>query len=293
VEIVMSRKVELRWIAEAEARCVRQSALSESAVSEADIGAARAWTRSAWRKVLQRLPRGVAGPMKRLLSTKVVPANPRFAARLQRPHGELEADRLLVTILISDIVDSTKWVATLGDRPWRALLDQHDDSSRYYIKRFGGMEIRNCGDGFLAIFNSPARAVRCVQAIAAAVAPLGISLRSGIHTGEIYLKGNEISGIAAHIAARIAAMAQPCETVVSGTVRDLAVGSGLGFEDRGAHLLRGVPEEIRLYAMRLAPVAGGAAAAGPRRSTTHCGLEDDNVAPAPGSGCFPPWLDLF
>jgi class 3 adenylate cyclase len=289
----MSRNVELRWIAEAEARCVRQTALTECPSLGPDIGAALARGGSAWRNAMRRLPQSIAAPIKHLLSIGGVPASASFAARLQRPLGVFEGDRLLVTILISDIVDSTKWVATLGDRPWRALLDQHDYSSRYYISRFGGMEIRNCGDGFLAIFNSPARAVRCVQAIAAAVAPLGISLRSGIHTGEIYLKGNEISGIAAHIAARIAAMAQPCETVVSGTVRDLAAGSGLAFEDRGARLLRGVPEEIRLYAMRLGLNAAGTAAAGPKRSSARCGQDDDHGAAAHGPECFPPWRDLF
>jgi class 3 adenylate cyclase len=289
----MPGNMELRWIAEAEARCVRQRALIERSASEIEIGAARTGVGSAWLKALHRLPRSVAAPIKQLLSIGVFSSGARFEPRLQRSLALLDGDRLLVTILISDIVDSTKWVSHLGDRPWRALLDQHDHSSRYYIRQFGGMEIRNCGDGFLAIFNSPARAVRCVQAIAAAVAPLGISLRSGIHTGEIYLKGNEISGVAAHIAARIAAMAQPGETVVSRTVRDLAVGSGLNFEDRGVHLLRGVPEEIRLYAMRLAGNAGGITAVDPERSNDHRCLENRDIAAATASDRFPPWRDVF
>ena len=113
-----------------------------------------------------------------------------------------------------------------------------------------GREVGNRGDSFVGIFNSPSRAIRCASAIADTIAPLGISLRSGIHAGEVHLTGGEISGIAVHIAARIAAAAHPGEACVSRTVRDLVVGSGLVFEDRGIHRLRGLPEEIHLYAMR-------------------------------------------
>ena len=162
---------------------------------------------------------------------------------------EVDYDRILAAVLITDIVDSTKWVAEVGDRDWRVLLDRHHDATRYQIKRFGGREVGNRGDGFVGIFDSPSRAVRCASAIADTIAPLGISLRSGIHAGEVHLKGGEISGIAVHIAARIAATAHPGEACVSRTVRDLVVGSGLVFEDRGTHRLRGVPEEIHLYAM--------------------------------------------
>jgi class 3 adenylate cyclase len=179
---------------------------------------------------------------------ELAPARP----RLKFPQSEMDPDRALVTILISDIVDSTSWVAVLGDRRWRTIIERHDQASRCQIKRFGGLELRNCGDGFVAAFDSPVRAVRCAAAIAKAVAPLGIAIRNGVHTGEVYITGNEFSGIAAHVASRIAMAAQPSETLVSGTVRDLTVGSGLVFEDRGVHLLRGVPERMRLYAMPLA-----------------------------------------
>jgi len=162
----------------------------------------------------------------------------------------MDHDRVLVAILITDIVDSTKRVAEIGDRDWRVLLDRHDHATRYHIERFGGREVGNHGDGFVSIFDSPARAVRCALAICDTIAPLGILVRSGIHVGELYLRGEEVSGIAVHIAARIAAAAHPGEAFVSKTVRDLVAGSGLVLEDRGIHQLRGLPEEIRLYAMR-------------------------------------------
>jgi class 3 adenylate cyclase len=163
---------------------------------------------------------------------------------------EVEYDRVLVAVLITDIVDSTKRVAEIGDRDWRVLLDRHDDAIRYQIERFGGREVGNHGDGFVSIFDSPARAVHCTAAIGDTIAPLGILVRGGIHVGELYLKGEKISGIAVHIAARIAAAAHPGEAFVSKTVRDLVAGSGLVFEDRGIHQLRGLSKEIRLYAMR-------------------------------------------
>jgi class 3 adenylate cyclase len=163
---------------------------------------------------------------------------------------EVDYDRILAAVLITDIVDSTKWAAEVGDRDWRVLLDRHQHATRYQIKRFGGREVGNRGDGFVGIFDSPSRAVRCASAIADTIAPLGISLRSGIHAGEVHLRGREISGIAVHIAARIAATARPGEACVSRTVRDLVAGSGLVFEDRGTHQLRGVPEDIHLYATR-------------------------------------------
>jgi class 3 adenylate cyclase len=159
-------------------------------------------------------------------------------------------DRVLVAVLITDIVESTRHVAELGDRDWRILLDRHAAATRSQIQRFGGREVGNRGDGFVGIFASPTRAVRCAAAIGDAIAQLGLTVRSGVHVGEVELKGDEISGIAVHIAARIAAIARPGEPVVSKTVRDLVAGSGLAFEDRGVHRLRGLPEEIRLYAMR-------------------------------------------
>jgi class 3 adenylate cyclase len=163
---------------------------------------------------------------------------------------EIDDDRVLVAVLITDIVESTRRLAELGDRDWRILLDRHDDATRYQIKRFGGREVGNRGDGFVGIFDSPTRAVRCAAANGDTIAPLGLMVRSGVHVGEVDLKSEEISGIAVHIAARIAATARPGEPVVSKTVRDLVAGSGLVFEDRGVHQLRGLPEEIHLYAMR-------------------------------------------
>jgi class 3 adenylate cyclase len=171
----------------------------------------------------------------------------RSSVVLRASSAEVDWDRVLLTVLITDIVNSTKLVAEMGDRHWRAVLDRHDDVTRYQIRRFDGIGVNNRGDGFLAMFDSPARAVRCAAAIAQTIAPLGISVHSGIHAGEIHLKRDQISGIAVHVAARIAAIAQPGETFVSKTVRDLVTGSGLVFEDRGIHLLRGVPEEIQLY----------------------------------------------
>ena len=161
--------------------------------------------------------------------------------------SEQDVDRVLATVMFTDIVDSTKRAAELGDRQWRALLDRHDETVRQQLKRFRGSEVKNLGDGFMATFDGPARAVRCAAAISEAVRALGITVRSGLHTGEIELKRDDISGIAVHIAARVAAEAEAGETIVSSMVRDLVAGSGLRFEDRGARSLRGVPEEVRLY----------------------------------------------
>ncbi len=161
--------------------------------------------------------------------------------------SEVEADRVLATAMFTDIVDSTKRAAELGDRQWRALLGRHDEAVRTQIGRFRGHEIKSLGDGFLATFDGPARAVRCAAAIADAAQPLGLTVRSGLHTGEIELTRDDIGGIAVHTAARVVAMAGPGEILVSNTVRDLVAGSGLRFEDRGRHSLRGLPEEVHLY----------------------------------------------
>ena len=161
--------------------------------------------------------------------------------------SQADPDRVLATVLFTDIVDSTKRAAELGDRQWRALLDRHDQAVREQLLRFRGREVKNLGDGFLATFDGPARAVRCAAAISQNVQPLGIDVRSGLHTGEIELKRDDIGGIAVHIAARVTDSAQPGESLVSSTVRDLVAGSGLRFEDRGLHALRGLPEEVHLY----------------------------------------------
>ncbi len=246
-------KSQLRWIEGAEARAVREHALLQRAASEPYVGIACTRTGPTWFERLRDWPLGrTVAALRSLLvdrTTRVGKAGPRAALRLVSTEMD-DDDRVLVTVLITDIVDSTKRVAEMGDRDWRVLLDRHDDATRYQIRRFGGREIGNRGDGFVGIFHSPARAVRCAAAIADMIAPLGILLRSGIHAGEVQLKSEEISGIAVHVAARIAATARPGEACVSKTVRDLVAGSGLVFEDRGIHQLRGLPEQIHLYAMR-------------------------------------------
>src|SRR6516162_4074352 len=148
---------------------------------------------------------------------------------------------------VHHIVGSTQQAATLGDRAWRQVLDRHEFAARQEIARFRGRAVKSLGDGLLATFDGPARAVRCAAAIGERVRPLGIKLRSGLHTGEIELRGNDVAGIAVHIAARVAETADSGEVVVSSTVRDLVAGSGLVFEDCGSHALRGLPEPLRLY----------------------------------------------
>jgi class 3 adenylate cyclase len=158
--------------------------------------------------------------------------------------------RSLATVLFTDIVESTRLAAELGDRAWRRLLDQHFDVIRRALDRFDGHEIKTVGDGILATFDGPARAVRCAGAIRDGVAELGLGVRAGLHTGEIELEPNDIAGLAVHIAARVSAMAGPREILVSSTVRDLVVGAGIEFDDRGSHLLKGVPGEWRVFSVR-------------------------------------------
>jgi class 3 adenylate cyclase len=161
----------------------------------------------------------------------------------------VEPDRVLATMLFTDIVDSTERAASLGDRRWRELLDGHHAAVRREFGRFRGREIHTAGDGFLATFDGPARAARCAVAITQAVRALGLEVRAGVHTGEIELMGDDIGGLAVHIGARVAAEAGPGEVLVSSTVKDLVAGSGIAFEDRGAHTLKGVPGEWRLFAV--------------------------------------------
>jgi class 3 adenylate cyclase len=162
--------------------------------------------------------------------------------------SEPDVDRVLATVLFTDIVDSTKRAAELGDRQWRNLLDRHDDAVRQELTRFRGREVKTLGDGFLATFDGPARAVRCAAAIIERVRPLGIEVRSGLHTGEIEIQREDIGGIAVSIAARVAEMASTGEVLVSSTVRDLVAGSGLSFQDRGSQMAKGLPEPLRLFA---------------------------------------------
>ncbi len=161
--------------------------------------------------------------------------------------ADLEPDRVLATVLFTDIVDSTKRAVELGDRRWRALLDQHDAVVRREIERFRGREVKTLGDGFLVTFDGPARAVRCAMGIAEAVHSLGIEVRSGVHTGEIEVKGDDIGGIAVHIAARIAALAHGGQVLSSRTVRDLVAGSNLRFQEHGSHTLKGLTEPMVLF----------------------------------------------
>jgi class 3 adenylate cyclase len=162
----------------------------------------------------------------------------------------VEVNRILATLLFTDIVDSTRQAAALGDRRWRALLDAHDQAVRLQLQRFRGREINTTGDGFLAAFDGPARAIRCAESIIEATSSQGITLRSGIHTGECEVRGNDLGGIAVHIAARVGASAAPGEVLVSSTVKDLVVGSGVEFDERGEHELKGVPGAWKLFSVR-------------------------------------------
>ena len=161
------------------------------------------------------------------------------------PQGE--PDRILATVLFTDIVGSTERAAELGDRGWTDLLAAHHARARTELARYRGREIDTAGDGFLATFDGPARAVRCAQAIVEAVRDLGIEVRAGVHTGEVEVDGDAVRGIAVHIGARVAALADPSQVLVSSTVKDLVAGSGLSFEDAGEHELKGVPDRWRLY----------------------------------------------
>ena len=158
-------------------------------------------------------------------------------------------DRALVTVLFTDIVSSTERAAALGDDAWTRTLDRHDALVAHEVERHRGREINTTGDGMLATFDGPARAVRCAQAICEEVQSLGIEVRAGLHTGEIELRGADIGGIAVHIGQRVSALAGPGEVLVSSTVKDLVAGSGITFADRGCHVLKGVPDEWRVFAV--------------------------------------------
>jgi class 3 adenylate cyclase len=163
--------------------------------------------------------------------------------------ADIEPDRILATVMFTDIVDSTKRASRLGDRRWRELLDQHDRLLRQEIARFRGREVKTLGDGFLATFDGPARAVRCGTSIVDAARSLDLDVRGGVHTGEIEVKGDDIGGIAVHIAARVAGLAESNQILVSSTVRDLVAGSNLQFADRGPHALKGLDEPVRLFSV--------------------------------------------
>jgi class 3 adenylate cyclase len=163
--------------------------------------------------------------------------------------GTREPDRVLATVLFTDIVGSTDRAGQLGDRAWRELLERHNALVRGEFGRFGGREVKQTGDGFLATFDGPARAIRCAGAIRDSLLELGIDTRAGLHTGECELVGDDVGGMAVHIGARVLGSAGAGEILVSSTVKELVVGSGITFDARGSHALKGAPGEWALFAV--------------------------------------------
>ena len=157
-------------------------------------------------------------------------------------------DRVLASVLLTDIVASTRQAFELGDKPWRVLLNRHDALIRRQVERYGGRLVKTTGDGVLATFDGPARSVRCARAITDGAGAVGVEVRAGVHTGEVELRGDDIAGLGVNIASRIEGLAQAGEVLVSRTVTDLVVGSGLEFDDRGEHELKGVPGRWQLFA---------------------------------------------
>jgi class 3 adenylate cyclase len=171
-----------------------------------------------------------------------------------------KTERVLATVLFTDIVDSTSVASELGDSRWREVLEQQQDLVRRSLERFGGREVKTTGDGFLATFDGPTRAVECAEAIVTEVPSLGIEVRAGLHTGEVELIGDDVGGIAVHVAARIAALAEGRSVLVSRTVRDLVIGSGIEFNPCGRHSLKGVADEWEVYTVTATPLSSGAPA---------------------------------
>jgi len=160
---------------------------------------------------------------------------------------EVDVDRVLMTVLFTDIVDSTARAAAMGDKAWSALLEQHDAAAKKAVEHYRGVVVKRTGDGLLATFDGPGRGIRAARAIMDAVRPLGLDVRAGVHTGEVERRENDVAGIAIHIGARVSAVAGPGEVLVTGTVKDLVIGSDLQFHDRGDHTLKGVPGGWRLW----------------------------------------------
>jgi class 3 adenylate cyclase len=161
-----------------------------------------------------------------------------------------DTDRVLKTVLFTDIVGSTERAAQLKDRRWKELLDEHDALVRRELERFNGHEVNTTGDGFLAAFDGPARAIRCAQAIASRSHGIGVDVRAGLHSGECEVRGEDLAGMTVHIGSRVAARAAPGEVLVTSTVRDLVIGSGFEFAERGSHVLKGVPGEWQVLAVQ-------------------------------------------
>ncbi|MFY9586816.1 MAG: adenylate/guanylate cyclase domain-containing protein [Actinomycetota bacterium] len=165
--------------------------------------------------------------------------------------GEVDLDRVLATVMFTDLVSSTEHAAALGDRRWREVLDAHDRLTARYVDHFRGRLVKTTGDGVLATFDGPARAIRCALAVSDEMSRVnGVDVRSGLHTGEVELRGEDVGGMGVHIAARVMGEAGPSEVIVSSTVKDLVVGSGIEFDDRGRYALKGVPGEWRLFAVK-------------------------------------------
>ena len=181
------------------------------------------------------------------MTQQITPEIPKFIGGAS---PEPDADRLLATVLFTDIVSSTERAASVGDQSWRRLLDDHDRIARQQMDRFRGRLVNTTGDGLLATFDGPARAIGCAQAIHSSVRPLGIDIRAGLHTGEIEMRGQDITGIGVVIARRICDRADKGELLASRTVKDLVTGSGIAFDPRGQHELKGVPDSWELYAVR-------------------------------------------
>ncbi|HJT63392.1 MAG TPA: adenylate/guanylate cyclase domain-containing protein, partial [Candidatus Limnocylindria bacterium] len=175
----------------------------------------------------------------------------RFVAAIREEQSDLE--RVLATVLFTDVVDSTARASEMGESVWGERMAEHDQIVRAHLARYRGREIKTLGDGFLATFDGPARAIRCARSIASSVQRTGIDIRAGLHTGELTLRGEDVEGIAVATAARVMSLAEPGEILVSGTVKDLVAGSGLSFEDRGEHALKGVEGTWRLFAVGAGP----------------------------------------
>lgn len=179
----------------------------------------------------------------------VAPSVDDVIAFLIGEHPAVDVNRILTTILFTDIVSSTQRAAEIGDEKWCSLLDAHDRAVREQLRRFRGREINTTGDGFHASFDGPGRAIRCAAAIADAVRAIGLEVRAGLHTGECEIRGDDLAGLAVNIAARVGSLAASGEILVSSTVADLVIGAGISFIDRGEHTLKGVPGTWRLFAV--------------------------------------------